>query len=246
MTFELQLAILGLAGFVFGILSGISGGGAGLVMTPLAIAIGLPPQTAVATLKMAGLGAAFGGLTVFLKSGHIRKDILRVMVPIVVFIGLATPFVFKLIEGEIFQKIIGVLVLLLVPTLFIKKTATSSPSKRRRGLGFILYSLIMAIQALFSAGAGVLATFVLTLLFGTTKLEANATKRAVTAFMVPITFTGLLIAGFVSLPHGIVLLIAGFIGTHIGSKIALKKGEDFVTIATAIAASISGIWLLFG
>lgn len=246
MTFELQLAILGLAGFVFGVLSGMSGGGAGLVLTPLAIAVGLPPQTAVGTMKMAALGAAFGGLSVFLKSGHIRRDILRVMIPVGVIIGLTAPFVFKLIEGEIFQKIIGVLVLLLVPTLFIKKTTTSTPSKRRRGLGFALYSLIMAIQALFSAGAGVLATFVLTLLFGTTKLEANATKRAVTAFIVPITFTGLLIAGYVSLPHGAVLLMAGFIGTHIGSKIALKKGEDFVTYATAIAAAVSGIWLLFG
>lgn len=246
MGFELQLAILGLAGFVFGILSGISGGGASLVMTPLAIAIGLPPQTAVATMKMAALGSGFGGLSVFLKSGYIRKDILRMMIPIGIIIGLATPFVFKLIEGEIFQKIIGILVLLLVPTLFIKKTMISFPSKRRRGLGVFLYSLIIALQALFSAGAGVLATFVLTLLFGTTKLEANATKRALMSFIVPITFTGLLIAGYVSLPHGIVLLVAGFIGTHIGSKIALKKGEDFVTHATAIAAAISGVWLLFG
>lgn len=245
MPFELQIAILGAASFVTGILSGMSGGGAGLIMTPLAIAVGLPPQTAVGTMKMAGLGAAFGGLSVFAKSGYIRKDILKVMLPIAVGIGIATPFIFQLIDSVAFQKILGILLIILTPTLFIRKIALK-PSRKRRGIGYALYSGILTLQALFGTGVGALANFVLTLLMGTTKLEANATKRAVTACLVPITFIGLLVTGFVSLPHGIVLLIAGFAGTHIGSKIAVNKGESFVTYAMATMAVISGIWLLFG
>ncbi len=245
MSLELQLIILGSASFVTGILSGMSGGGAGLVMTPLAVAVGLPPQVAVGTMKMAGLGASLGGLSVFAKSGYIRKDILKVMIPIVIIIGIATPFIFRQLNSEMFQKILGVLLLVMTPTLFIRKQSLTTPSKRRKGIGYVLYSGVMTIQALFSTGAGSLATFVLVLCFGTSKLEANATKRAVTAVMVPITLVGLLIAGFVSLSHGLILLVAGFAGTHIGSKVAVNKGESFVTCAMAILAVVSGIWLLF-
>jgi uncharacterized membrane protein YfcA len=243
MSLELQILILAATSFVTGILSGISGGGAGLVMVPLAIVVGLPPQTAVGTMKMAGLGASFGGLSVFARSGHIRKDIVKVMLPIVIVIGLATPFVFKTIDSDIFQKIIGTLLILMTPTLFIKRK-NLKPSRGVKGIGYALYSGVMALQALFGTGVGTLATFVLTLIFGTTKIEANATKRAVTAVMVPITFVGLLIAGYVSLWHGLALMVAGFAGTHIGSHIAVKQGETLVSIAMATLAVISGVWLL--
>lgn len=244
MSLELQIVLLGIASFVTGILSGMSGGGAGMIMVPLSIAIGLPPQTAVGTMKMAGLGASLGGLSVFAKSGYIRKDILKVMLPMVIVIGLATPFIFQLLDGEVFQKIIGVLLLALTPTLFIRKT-NLKPSRKRRGLGYLLYSGVLSLQALFGTGTGALATFVLTLLLGTSKIEANATKRAISACLVPLTFIGLLVTGFVSLPHGLVLLVTGFAGTHIGSKIAVKKGESFVTYAMATLSVTSGLWLLF-
>lgn len=243
MSLELQVFILAAVSFMTGILSGISGGGAGLVMVPLAIAVGLPPQTAVGTMKMAGLGASFGGLTAFARSGHIRRDILRVMIPIVILIGLATPFIFKAIDSDVFQKVIGVILLLMTPTLFIKRK-NFRPSRGVKGIGYVLYSAIMTLQALFGTGVGALSTFVLTLIFGTTKIEANATKRAVSAVMVPITFIGLLVAGYVSLWHGLALMVTGFAGTHIGSHIALKQGEMFVTYVMAVLAAISGVWLL--
>lgn len=243
MPIELQILLLGLGSFVTGIASGVSGGGAGLVMMPLAIAVGLPPQTAVGTMKMAGLGSAFGGLSVFAKSGHVRTDIVKIMAPIAIVIGLATPFIFKSIDAGVFQNILGVILLVMAPTLFIKKK-NLRPSRRKQGVGYALYSGILSLQALFGAGVGTLANFVLTLLLGTSKLEANATKRAVTAILAPLTFAGLLVTGFVSVPHGIALLCGSFAGTHLGSKIAIKKGEEFVTYAMVILAMVSGIWLL--
>lgn len=243
MPLELQIITLTASGFFLGILSGIVGGGVGIVMSPLAVALGLPPQVAVGTLKMAALGASFGGLSVFAKSGHIRKDILRVIVPITLIVGIATPFIFQRIDSEVFQNILGVVILLMAPTLLIRKVALK-PSRKKRGLGYGLYTIVLGLQALFGAGVGMLANFILTLLLGTTKLEANATKRTINAFLTPLTFVGLLLTGFVSLPHGIPLLAASFAGTHIGSKIALKKGEEFVTYSMVSLALIGGLWLL--
>ncbi len=215
-----------------------------MLMMPAFIAVGLPPQVAVATGKMNGIGAALGGLSAFFKTGHIRKDILRVMIPIAIVIGLITPFIFAAIESEYFQFILGLILVLLTPTLFIKKKQLHAPKKKHRVAGYVSYSGVLTIQALFGSGVGSLALFVLTLLLGTSKIEANATKRAVTAVLTLLTLVALLIGGYVSLLFGIIGMVSMFIGTHIGTKVALKKGEGFVTIAMAVTIAIAGTALM--
>lgn len=240
----LPYIFIGIVGIISGVLSGVSGGGGGMIMIPAFILAGLPPQQAVATGKMNGLGAALGGLAAFSKTGHIRKDILRIMIPVAIVIGLITPFIFSIIESDIFQILLGITLLLLVPTLFIKKKSLHTPSKNHKLAGYYAYSGVLTVQAIFGSGAGSLALFVLTLLFGTTKTEANATKRAVTAVLTPITLVALFIGGYVVLSYGIVGLISVFLGTHLGSKIALNNGDKFVTVAMATVISISGIALV--
>ncbi|MES2630435.1 MAG: sulfite exporter TauE/SafE family protein [Patescibacteria group bacterium] len=240
----LPYIFIAFAGIVAGILSGISGGGGGMLMIPAFILVGLPPQVAVATGKMNGLGAALGGLSAFAKTGHIRKDILKVMIPIAIVIGLATPFIFAAINSNSFQFILGLILLLLTPTLFIKKKQLHTPKKKHKVAGYISYSGVLTMQSLFGSGVGSLALFVLTLLFGTTKIEANATKRAVTAVLTPLTFVALLVGGYVALLYGIIGFASVFIGTRIGTKIGLKKGERFVTIAMAITIAIAGTVLM--
>lgn len=216
-----------------------------MLMIPAFIFAGLPPQQAVATGKMNALGAAFGGLSAFAKTGHIRKDILKVMIPIAIVVGLVTPFIFTVIESDVFQVILGIILILLVPTLFIKKKSLHKPSKLHKASGYTAYGGVLTIQALFGSGVGSLALFVLTLLLGTTKIEANATKRAVTAVLTPITFVALLLGGFVVLSYGLVGLVSVFIGTHIGSKLALKRGERFVTVAMAFTVTVAAILLIY-
>lgn len=240
----LPYIFIGIVGIISGILSGVSGGGGGMIMIPAFILAGLPPQQAIATGKMNGLGAAFGGLAAFARTGHIRRDILRVMIPVAIVVGLITPFVFSAIDSDIFQILLGIILILLVPTLFIKKKTLRAPSKKHKVAGYSAYSGVLTVQAIFGSGVGSLALFVLTLLLGTSKIEANATKRAVTAVLTPITFVALLIGGYVVLSYGIVGLVSVLIGTHLGSKIALKKGEEFVTIAMATVISISGVALV--
>ena len=240
----LPYIFIAFAGLVSGILSGISGGGGGMLMLPAFLLVGLPPQQAVATGKMNGLGASFGGLSVFAKTGHIRRDILKVMLPVAIVVGVLTPVVFVAIDSNVFQGILGVILIALTPTLFIKKKRLEPPSHKHKVVGYSAYTGVLTIQAIFGSGVGSLALFVLTLLLGTTKLEANATKRAVTAVLTPITFIALLFGGYVNLLFGIVGMISVFVGTHVGSKIALKKGERFVTVVMAATVTIAGVVLV--
>jgi uncharacterized protein len=240
----LPYILIAIVGLVSGIFSGISGGGGAIIMIPAFIFSGLPPQVAVATAKMSGLGGDFGGLSVFLKSGHLRKDILKVMIPIAVIIGLITPFVFAVVESRSFQIALAVIMIALLPTLFIKKKTLKRPTRKHKFIGYALYTVVLFLQGIFSGGVGSLAVYVLTLLFGTSKLETMATRRAIVAVMGPIAFIALLIGGFVSVGLGFVGLVTSFIGTRIGSKIMLKRGETFISIVMAITILISSILLL--
>lgn len=240
----LPYIIIAIVGLVSGIVSGIGGGGGAMLMIPAFIFTGLPPQVAVATAKASGIGGDFGGLIAFIKSGHIRKDIIKVMIPIAVVIGLITPLVFTAVDSKGFQIALAIFMILMLPTLFIKKKALKPPTRRHKFMGYSLYTCVLFLQGIFSGGVGSLAVYVLTLLFGTSKLETMATRRAIVAVMSPISVTALLIGGFVNVKLGLVGLVAAFIGTHIGAKFVLKRGEIFVSVVMAITILISSIVLL--
>ncbi len=81
-------------------------------------------------------------------------------------------------------------------------------------------------------------------LFGLGALEANATKRVAQSVQSVILFVLLSIQGLVFWWHGLAGLLGSTIGSHIGGRIALKKGDRFVKLMLAIIMLTSGIALL--
>ena len=71
-----------------------------------------------------------------------------------------------------------------------------------------------------------------------------ATRRAIVAVMSPIALIALFISGFLNVGYGVAGLIPAFIGTYIGTKIVLKRGETFVSVVMAITILISSVILL--
>ena len=198
----------------------------------------------MATAKLSGIGGDFGGLIAFLKSGHIRKDIIKVMIPIAIVIGLVTPLIFAAVESKGFQIALAIFMILMLPTLFIKKKTIKPPTRKHKLAGYSLYTCVLFLQGIFSGGVGSLAVYVLNLLFGATKLETMATRRAIVAVLSPVSVIALLIGGFVTIELGLVGLVTAFIGTHIGAKFVLKRSEVFVSVVMAITIFISSIVLL--
>jgi uncharacterized membrane protein YfcA len=240
----LPYILIAFVGLLSGIVSGIGGGGGAMLMIPAFIFTGLPPQIAVATAKLSGLGGDFGGLRTFIKSGHVRKDIFKVMFPIAIAVGIVAPLVFAVVESTTFQLALGIMMIALIPTLFIKKNALKRPTRKHKTVGYVLYTCVLFLQGIFSGGIGSLAVYVLTLLFGTTKLETIATRRAIVAVLSPVTLVALFIGGYVSIGLGLIGLVTAYIGTVIGTKIILKRGDRFVSIAMAVTIFASSAALI--
>ncbi|MDR3624937.1 MAG: sulfite exporter TauE/SafE family protein [Chlamydiales bacterium] len=229
-----------------GILSGLSGGGGGFITMPYYIFIGLLPAEALATNKLSGVGNSFGALSAFKGKGFINKKLAIPFMSITLICALASAWLIPQIDASFFQKIIGIILILLIPSLFISK-ASFQPGERSRLwfiTGFIAYTFFTFMQTLFGTGLGIILVIILMLLFGLSTLEANATKRIAQSVQSVILFVLLSLQGLVVWSHGISGLIGASIGTHIGSHIAIKKGDQFAKIMLSLFMAISGLVLL--
>ena len=176
----LGLVIFGLAGFFTSILSGIAGAGGGFIMTPLGIFLGLTPAQAVSTGKFSGLSVTIGSLF-GMKKAHGRVSKARI-IPVMVLaavVGLAVPYVIKTLDSDIYRIALGIILLLMIPIILVKKVGIESrrPSMIQKIFGGILLAFALTLQGVFSGGLGTLVNIVLMSMLGMTALEANITKR---------------------------------------------------------------------
>jgi uncharacterized membrane protein YfcA len=228
-------------------LSGMSGGGGGFIMIPYLLFIGLPPANALATAKMGGIGTSFGALTAFRGKGLVHKKLAYKFMAITFVCALLSAWLIPRLDPVLFQRAIGVFLLVLVPTLFIDKAAfrPGDRSKHWTAVGFVAYAVFSFLQTLVGTGMGSVLVLVLMFLFGLGALEANATKRVAQSVQAVLLFVLLALQGLVYWWHGLAGILGSVIGSHIGTHIALKKGARFVKIMLAIVMVTSGVALLF-
>jgi uncharacterized protein len=234
-------------GVASSVLSGMGGGGGGFIMMPYLIFIGISPAHALATMKLGSIGSTVGALTAFKGTGLLRRDLVLPFMAITLVCALICAWLIPQIDPGVFQKVIGAALLLLIPTLFIKKAAFQ-PGERSRGYiiaGYIAYTIFAFLQALIGTGIGTVLVLILMFLFGMNALQAQATKRMAQPIQGIILFVFLAIQGLIVWAHGIAGLLGAVIGSHIGTKFALKKGVSFVKFMMAAVMAVSGVTLLF-
>lgn len=240
------VALTFVMGFLAATVSGMGGGGGGFIMMPYFLFIGLPPANALATAKLGGIGTATGAVTAFRGKGLVHKKLVIPFMIITLICALISAWLIPRINPTLFENIIGVALLALIPTLFIKK-AKLLPGHRSRPwivAGFILYTVFSFLQTLIGTGMGAILVLILMFLFGLGALEANATKRVAQTIQAVVLFVLLAIQGLVVWTHGIAGLAGATIGGHVGSHIAIKKGDRFVKAMLALVMLVSGIILL--
>ena len=228
------------------IISGIGGGGAGFIMIPYYILIGMSPAQAVSTGKFGGLGMAIGSVSAFRGKGLIHKRLLYSLILITVCVSVLAGLLIPAINEEVFQKIIGGLLIALTPTLFIKKQAKRFTSQSKPALIFLYlaYTSVVLLQAMFGTGLGMLVSLLFIFGFGLRPLEASATKRSVQLIQAAIVGIITAFQGLVLLWFAAAAMAGSLIGSHIGAKIAIKGGDGIVRVFLAIIMLGSGVALL--
>jgi len=240
-----------IATLIIGIISGFVGavaGGGGLISVPFLIFLGIPPQITLATNKFGGIGLSIGALYEFIKK---KKIVWRYAIFLSLFgiLGsLIGSHILLTINTSILQKLIGILLIILIPTVFIKKNfglEEKLTSRKRKIVGCICYFFISIIASFFG-GLGIITMSMAIYFFGLPMIKANATELfsySIFSLLSVIIFT---FNGIINYQIGIILFVGMLIGGYIGAHIAIKKGNEWVKVVFTIIIIFSAIKIILG
>jgi len=242
----LNLVAVFFIGLIAGFVGAVAGGG-GLISIPFLIFLGLPPQIAIATSKFGGVGLSFGAIIKFFK----EKKIAWKYIPFLIIISLVGGYIganiLLAIKSEVLSKVVGIILILLLPTLFIKKEIgleNKVVTKKRKALGFFIYFLIMTFGGFFG-GVGSLAIYTLMFFLGLTIIKANATDVVPWFFMSLFASIIFMLNGIIDYQYGIIIFFGMMVGGYIGARTAIKKGNKWVKLVFAMVIIASAIKILF-
>ncbi len=242
-----QLISIFFAGVLSGFVGAVAGGG-GLFSISLLLLYGIPPQITLATNKFGGIGLSVGGLYKFIKE---KKIVWKYA------IGLSVAGIFSSLVGSkillsadpaSLKTLTGILLLLLVPTIFLKRDfglKNKATSSNYKIVGYILYFLISIIASFFG-GFGAILISIVVFFFGLPMIEANATELVSFTIFSVASVIIFMANGIIDYQIGIPLFIGMLIGGYLGAHIAVKKGNRWVKTFFGIVVIISAIKVLIG
>jgi len=230
-TLELwQIGLLAAAGFAAGIVDAIAGGG-GLVTLPALLALGLPPQVALATNKGQ---AAFGAITSFLsfwKKGGIDRP--RIPLGFIGgFVGaLAGARVLLLIRPEPLKFIVLVLLLFAAAlAAYPQKPTTGRPrSWAIKALAPIAFALGF-YDGFFGPGTGSILIVIFVLVFGDSLTRASGNAKVVNLASNLAALLLFSVKGAVLWRVAAPMCAANGLGAVVGARLAMKHGDRFVRV----------------
>jgi uncharacterized membrane protein YfcA len=197
------------------ILTGITSGGGGYIVTPFMIAIGLTPQQSIATVKLWALGIDGGSIAAYRGRPVKHKSIQLFLIISGAVVGIISAIAIRRIGNDNLQVIMGSLNLIMVPLLFIKHHKIKSRARNFlvQALGWSAIIILMLLQGIFASGVGILINVLLIAVFGISVLETTLIKRRFSFVSDFIVLGGLLGSGLINFKYGIIMAAAGWIGT---------------------------------
>lgn len=244
---ELIYVVTFIVTFVASILSGMAGGGGGFILAPYWLISGMTPAQGATTGAFMALGMGGSSLAAFRGSGHMptnRK--LTITLLIMTFITSAVgPFFLQQIHVDIFKPILAILTIVSLPLLFINRKDIHI-SKQNQAIGIMLIGILLLASSFITSSAfSIFIAIVLSQVFKLTILQSTALRRLIGIVQSAVIFIILVSLGNFLWQHALAGIIGGSLGSYIGTKFAIKRGEKFAKYALATGAIVSSLALLF-
>ncbi len=232
--------------FISSILSGVAGGGGGYLMAPYWLIAGMTPAQGATTGGFMAIGMGASSLAAFRKTDHFprNKKLITALIFTTVIVSVIGAIALTHIETNSFKTILAGMTILSIPMIFIDRRKIKL-NKRHRNIGIaLLVYLLLASSIITSSAFSILITIGLSQLFCLSILQTTALRRLIGLVQSAVIFLILAFQGNFLLVHAIAAIIGGGIGSYLGTKFAIKKGENFARYALAVGAMIGAIVLI--
>ena len=239
--------------FVIGIISmffATFAGGAGLVMVPLLLFLGLVPATAIATNRFAIFISSFGRLTKIQGKLNIGFKIPAIMIILHTLGGIIGALILVSLEQELLFKLVGILIIFGALLMFFSPKGMvpvnkKDISKKSIVLASIANLIIGVYRGFFGPGAGTFGRIVSTQILGLDFIQSLSLATYLSLFSSFGSVLVFLYSGIIDFSLGVPLALGAMAGSFYGVKIALNKGNGFVKYAFVVMAIIFGVYFLF-
>ncbi|WP_010135258.1 sulfite exporter TauE/SafE family protein [Ochrovirga pacifica] len=250
MEFDFGLPLLIVVGFVAGIINTIAGGGS-LLTLPLLIFMGLPEAIANATNRVAIFFQTASAVSGF-KSKGVSTFPFSIYVGISASLGSFIGVQFAIdIDGELFKKILSVVMIVVVLLIVFKKQNKLQDLKTEKTSGKHLWFSIIAFffvglyGGFLNAGVGFIMLLILPAINKFSLVKANATKVTVAFIYTSIALLVFILNDKVNWRLGLTLAIGNSLGAWFGSRYSVKKGDNFIRIALFVIVTAMAVKLWF-
>ena len=228
------------------IFSAIAGGGGGFIMSPYWLLAGLSPAQGATAGSFTAIGMGVSSTAAFRTSGHLPQD--TKLVVFLSIISIVASFVGALtlpkIDLSLFTNTLAWITIAALPLLFIKRRNTHR-FREHRNAGIILLALLFFVSSIIMSSVfSILIVLVMMSFLDLSVLKMTALRRLVTLSQSIVLFSFLTLQGFFVWQHALAGLIGGSIGSYLGTKFAISKGEKFARWALAIGAFVGAVALL--
>ncbi len=236
-----------LGGFLCGIINAAAGGGS-FVTLPLLMALGLPPQVANATNRVAIVLQCAAGIGTYHRAEVRPWRQLRFIAPAAALGSVIGAFLASRVDESVFRPVAAVLMLIMALSVFVSpaRWQRTVGEERLRPLHAAIFFLIGIYGGFLQAGAGVLMIGTLVLGADFDVVRGNALK-----FGVAITFTSVALilfalVGQVRWLPGLVLAAGTITGGMVGARMVMLKGSAWVRGLVLVAAAAAIFKLMRG
>lgn len=252
----LTLILLFLAGVGAGVMNTVGGGGSVLTLPALIFLGGLSSTAANATNRIGIISQNIMALFQFRKGG-IKEDRTALRLVAVGLVGAVPGAWFaSSIPEDKFDKILGVLMLALLGLILsrpkanlVQEGADPDPwvalSARKKALTVFVYFWIGLYAGLIQAGAGIMILAALGHMMRIDLVRGNYIKLMFILVLNVVAFAIFCLGGVeIAWAAGIMLFFGQVVGAYIGSWVALKKGEGWITAILIVCIVLSSGELL--
>lgn len=241
--------LLIVVGFAVGFINTVAGGGT-LLSLPVLIFLGLPPNVANGTNRVAiVIQTAFAtagfkskGVTTFPFNAYLGASAL---LGAIIGASIAVD-----IDGAVFNKILAVIMIAVILIIVFKpKINLKDVHERLTGkylwLGMLAFFFFGIYGGFINAGLGFIIILFLHFFNHMSLVRANATKVAVVCIYTLSALVVFILNDKVNWSVGFVLAIGNAIGAWIASRVSVNKGDGFIKTFLLVVVGIMAIKLWF-
>ena len=241
--------LLIVVGFAVGFINTVAGGGT-LLSLPVLIFLGLPPNVANGTNRVAILIQ-----TAFATAGFKSKGVTTF--PFNTYLGVSALLgaiigasIAVDIDGAVFNKILAVIMIAVILIIVFKpKINLNDVHERITGkylwLGMLTFFFFGIYGGFINAGLGFIIILFLHFFNHMSLVRANATKVAVVCIYTLSALVVFILNDKVNWAVGFVLAIGNATGAWIASRVSVNKGDGFIKTFLLVVVGIMAIKLWF-